>query len=88
MRLRKSSGCVASLLVGILLVAAGTVLVGSRVLKALRAGKDAVAAEIAEHRAGAARTGEDGTLELSGDAMPEYASYRPGRPLTREMLVA
>jgi hypothetical protein len=89
---KKSSGCVVASLVGILLVVAGTVLVGSLVgslvFKTFRAGKEAVAAELAEHRAGAARTAEDGTLELSGDAMPEYASYQPGRPLTREMLVA
>jgi hypothetical protein len=85
---KKSSGCAVALLVGILLVVVGTMLAGSLVFKTFRAGKEAVASEIAEHRAEAARTAEDGTLELSGDAMPEYASFQPGRPLTREMLVA
>lgn len=88
MTVKKSSGCAVALLVGILLVVVGTILVGSLVFKTFRAGKEVVAAEIAEHRAEAARIAEDGTLELSGDAMPEYASYQPGRPLTREMLVA
>lgn len=85
---KKSSGCAVALLVGILLVVVGTILVGSLVFKTFRAGKEVVAAEIAEHRAEAARTAEDGIIELSGDAMPEYASFQPGRPLTREMLVA
>jgi hypothetical protein len=85
---KKSSGCVVALLVGILLVVVGTVLVGSLVFNAFRSGREVVAAEIAEHRAEAARTAEDGTLELSDNAMPEYASFQPGRPLTREMLVA
>ena len=76
------------LLVGILLVAGGVVVVVSLVRKSYRAGRELVATEVAEHRSDALRTAEDGTLELPGDAMPEYASYQPGRPLTLEMLVA
>lgn len=85
---KKSSGCAVALLVGILLVVVGTLLLGSLVFKSFRAGRELVASELAEHRAEAARTAEDGTLELSGDAMPEYASFQPGQTLTREMLVA
>jgi hypothetical protein len=88
MTVKKSSGCAVALLVGTLLVGAGVVLVVSLVLKTYRAGRELVASEVAEHRTEAARTAEDGTLELSAAAMPEYAFYQPGQALTREMLVA
>lgn len=88
MEQKKSSGCLVALLVVIALVVVGVVVVGSLAFKSFRVGRELVANEVAEHRAAAERTAEDGTLELSDGAMPDYASYQPGLPLTREILVA
>lgn len=88
MERKKSSGCLVALLVAIALVVVGAVVVGSLVFTSFRAGRELVANEVAEHLAAAERTAEDGTLELSDGAMPDYASYQPGQPLSREMVVA
>ena len=89
---RKTSGCVVAAIVGAVLMLIVGALVATFIYRGAVAGKQMVSAQLEKSRAEADRAKADAAaaqlVELKEGELPDYSTYQPGQPLSREMFLA